>query len=433
MRIYDIIEKKRDGHKLTKEEIDFFVQEYTAERIEDYQASALLMAIFINGMDEEETVNLTESMAKSGDMLDLSAIDGITADKHSTGGVGDKTSLVVAPICASLGIKMAKMSGRGLGHTGGTIDKLESIEGYNTSIDTDAFFKQVNEIGIALIGQTGNLAPADKKIYALRDVTATVDNISLIASSIMSKKIAAGAQNIVLDVKCGSGAFMKDEQSAAELAEMMVKIGKKCGRNMAAVITNMDIPLGSNVGNALEIKEVVDILNDKGDRQLRELCLVLSATILSISYSWDYEDAYIKAENTLTDGSALNKLKELVSAQGGSTQMIDNTSLLPKCDNSLEIKANQDGFIQSIDSKIVGESAVLLGAGREKKTDTIDYGAGIILYKKTGDKVSVGDTVAILYADSDEKLKNAEKLFNTSYKIGAEKPETMPLIYRTIR
>ena len=433
MRIYDIIEKKRDGHKLTKEEIDFFVQEYTAERIEDYQASALLMAIFINGMDEEETVNLTESMAKSGDMLDLSSIDGITADKHSTGGVGDKTSLVVAPICASLGIKMAKMSGRGLGHTGGTIDKLESIEGYNTSIDTDAFFKQVNEIGIALIGQTGNLAPADKKIYALRDVTATVDNISLIASSIMSKKIAAGAQNIVLDVKCGSGAFMKDEQSAAELAEMMVKIGKKCGRNMAAVITNMDIPLGSNVGNALEIKEVVDILNDKGDRQLRELCLVLSATILSISYGWDYEDAYIKAENTLTDGSALNKLKELVSAQGGNTQMIDNTSLLPKCDNSLEIKANQDGFIQSIDSKIVGESAVLLGAGREKKTDTIDYGAGIILYKKTGDKVSVGDTIATLYADNYEKLKNAEKLFNTSFKIGAEKPETVPLIYKTIR
>lgn len=433
MRIYDIIEKKRDGHKLTKEEIDFFVQEYTKENIEDYQASALLMAIFINGMDEEETVYLTESMAHSGDMLDLSAIDGITADKHSTGGVGDKTSLVVAPICASLGIKMAKMSGRGLGHTGGTIDKLESINGYNTSIDTDAFFRQVNEIGIALIGQTGNLAPADKKIYALRDVTATVGNISLIASSIMSKKIAAGAKNIVLDVKCGSGAFMKDEQRAAELAEMMVKIGKKCGRNMAAVITNMDIPLGSNVGNALEIKEVVDILNNNGDRQLRELCLVLSATILSISYGWDYEYAYNKAENALVDGSALNKLKELVSAQGGNTQMIDDTDLLPKCDKSLEIKANQNGFIQSIDSRIVGESAVLLGAGREKKTDNIDYGAGIMLYRKTCDKVSVGDTIAVLYAESDEKLKKAEKHFNTSFIIGAEKPETMPLIYRTIR
>ena len=433
MRIYDIIEKKRDGYKLTKEEIDFFVQEYTAERIEDYQASALLMAIFINGMDEEETVNLTESMAKSGDMLDLSAIDGITADKHSTGGVGDKTSLVVAPICASLGIKMAKMSGRGLGHTGGTIDKLESIDGYNTSIDTDAFFKQVNEIGIALIGQTGNLAPADKKIYALRDVTATVGNISLIASSIMSKKIAAGAKNIVLDVKCGSGAFMKDEESATELAEMMVKIGKKCGRNMAAVITNMDIPLGSNIGNALEIKEVVDILNNKGDKQLRELCLVLSATILSISYNWDYEKAYEKAENALLEGSALNKLKELVSAQGGNTEMIDNTDLLPSCEKSLEIKAEQDGYIQSIDSRIVGESAVLLGAGREKKTDSIDYGAGIVLYKKTCDKVLIGDTIAILYAESNERLKNAEKLFNTSFKIGIEKPEIEQLIYKTIK
>ncbi len=429
MRIYDIIEKKRDGHKLTKEEIDFFVQEYTRDNIEDYQASALLMAIFINGMDEEETVNLTESMARSGDMLDLSAISGITADKHSTGGVGDKTSLVVAPICSSLGIKMAKMSGRGLGHTGGTIDKLESINGFNVTLDTDDFFKQVNEIGVSIIGQTGNLAPADKKIYALRDVTATVGNISLIASSIMSKKIAAGAKNIVLDVKCGSGAFMKDEASATELAEMMVKIGKKCGRNMAAVITNMDIPLGSNVGNALEIAEVLKILENKGDAQLRELCLVLSATILSVSYDWDYDDAYKKAEQTLIDGSAMKKFKEFVGAQSGCSEMI----VLPKAKLSLEIKAQQNGYIQSIDSRIVGESAVLLGAGREKKTDTIDYGAGIVLYKKTCDKVSIGDTIAILYAENDEKLKNGEKLFNTSFTIGAEKPETTPLIYKTIR
>lgn len=433
MRIYDIIEKKRDGLKLTKEEIDFFVQEYTKENVEDYQASALLMAIFINGMDEEETVNLTESMAKSGDMLDLSAIDGITADKHSTGGVGDKTSLVVAPICASLGIKMAKMSGRGLGHTGGTIDKLESIEGFNVSLNTEDFFRQVNEIGVSIIGQTGNLAPADKKIYALRDVTATVDNISLIASSIMSKKIAAGAQNIVLDVKCGSGAFMKDEESATLLAETMVKIGKKCGRNMAAVITNMEIPLGSNVGNALEIKEVIDILNNKGDMQLRELCLVLSATILSISYDWEYEKSYNKAEQSLNDGSAYKKFIEFVKAQGGNDEMLDNTNLLPSCENSLEIKADKDGYIQSIDSRIVGESAVLLGAGREKKSDTIDYGAGIVLFKKTCDKVSVGDTIAILYAETDERLKNAEKLFNISFTIGAEKPKTMPLIYKTIR
>ena len=429
MRIYDIIEKKRDGYKLTKEEIDFFVREYTNENIEDYQASALLMAIFINGMDEEETVNLTESMARSGDILDLSAIYGITADKHSTGGVGDKTSLVVAPICASLGIKMAKMSGRGLSHTGGTIDKLESIDGFNVTLDTDSFFKQVNEIGISIIGQSGNLAPADKKIYALRDVTATVDNISLIASSIMSKKIAAGAKNIVLDVKCGSGAFMKDEESATKLAETMVDIGKKCGRNIAAVITNMDIPLGSNIGNALEIKEVIDILNNKGDEQLRELCLVLSATILSISYDWDYEDAYKKAEQTIVDGSAYKKFIEFVNAQGGNTDF----TTLPVAKKSLEVKATQDGYIQSIDSRIVGESAVLLGAGREKKSDTIDYGAGIVLYKKTYDKISVGDIIAILYAENDEKLKNAEKLFNTSFVIGEDKPERKPLIYRTIR
>lgn len=429
MRIYDIIEKKRDGLKLTKDEIDFFVKGYTEGSIEDYQASALLMAIYINGMDEEETVSLTESMASSGDMLDLSVIDGITADKHSTGGVGDKTSLVVAPICASLGIKMAKMSGRGLGHTGGTIDKLESIDGFNVVLDTDIFFKQVNNIGVSIIGQTGNLAPADKKIYALRDVTATVGNISLIASSIMSKKIAAGAKNIVLDVKCGSGAFMKDEKSATELAELMVKIGKKCGRNVVAVITNMEIPLGSNIGNALEIKEVIDILNNKGDKQLRELCLVLSATILSISYNWTYEEAYKKAEQSIVDGSAYKKFIEFVNAQGGNTDF----NMLPFAKKSIEIKAMNDGYIVSIDSRIVGESAVLLGAGREKKTDTIDYGAGIILYKKTCDKVSSGDTIAILYAENDELLKKGEKLFNTSYKIGDEKPETMPLIYKTIR
>ncbi len=432
MRICDIIAKKRDKLKLTKEEIDFFVQEYSAERIEDYQASALLMAIYINGMDEEETVNLTESMARSGDMLDLSVINGITADKHSTGGVGDKTSLVVAPICASLGIKMAKMSGRGLGHTGGTIDKLESIEGYNVSLDTNSFVKQVNEIGIAIIGQTGNLAPADKKLYALRDVTATVGNISLIASSIMSKKIAAGAQNIVLDVKCGSGAFMKDEQNATELANAMVQIGKKCGRNIAAVITNMDIPLGTNVGNALEIKEVIDILKNKGDNQLRKLCLTLSATILSISYNWDFDYAYKKAEQALVDGLAYNKLKELISAQGGNVQMIDNPELLPKCEKSLTIKAKEDGYIEKIDSLRVGESAVLLGAGREKKADIIDYGAGIILNKKTGDFVKKGNIIATLYAATDERLKNGEKHFNTSFTISTDKPKEMSLIYKTI-
>ncbi len=433
MRIYDIIEKKRDGGVLSKAEIEFFINEYTAEKIEDYQASALLMAVFLNGMTEEETVNLTMAMANSGDVLDLSPINGITADKHSTGGVGDKTSLVVAPICASLGVKMAKMSGRGLGHTGGTIDKLESINGYNVTMNTADFFKQVNEIGIALIGQTGNLAPADKKLYALRDVTATVDNMSLIASSIMSKKIAAGAENIVLDVKCGNGAFMKDEQSASALAELMVKIGKKCGRNMAAVITNMDVPLGFNVGNALEIAEVVELLHNRGDRNLRELCLVLSATILSISQSISYEAAFVIAENTLKDGSAFNKLKELVSAQGGDTAVLDDTSLLPKSKLQLEIKADKIGFIQGINSRIVGESAVLLGAGRERKTDNIDYGAGIVLSKKTGDKVEIGDTIATLYANTKERLENAERLFTSAFVIGDEKPNEMKLIYKTIR
>ena len=429
MNMYDLIMKKKKGYELTNEEIQYMIEGYTNETIPDYQMSAMMMAICFQGMTDEETVNLTESMAKSGDMLDLSAIDGITADKHSTGGVGDKTSLIVAPICASLGIKMAKMSGRGLGHTGGTIDKLESIKDFNVSLETDDFFKQVNEIGVSIIGQTGNLAPADKKIYALRDVTATVDNISLIASSIMSKKIAAGAKNIVLDVKCGSGAFMKDEESATQLAEMMVKIGKKCGRNMAAVITNMDIPLGSNVGNSLEVAEVLKVLENKGDAQLRELCLVLSATILSISYDLDYDKAYKKAEQTIIDGSAYKKFIEFATAQSGNDEVI----VTPVSEKTLDIKADKNGFIQSIDSRIVGESAVLLGAGREKKTDIIDYGAGIVLYKKTCDEVKIGDTIATLYAKNEERLKNAEKLFNTSYVISDEKPEVKPLIYKTIR
>lgn len=433
MRIYDIIEKKRDGKKLSREEIEFFVKEFTADRIKDYQAAALLMAIFINGMDEEETVTLTDCMAHSGDVLDLSQIKGQTADKHSTGGVGDKTSLIVAPICASLGVKMAKMSGRGLGHTGGTVDKLESIPGYRVSIDKDEFLNQVNRIGIALIGQTGNLAPADKKIYALRDVTATVDNISLIASSIMSKKIAAGAKNIVLDVKCGSGAFMKDEESAVKLAELMVKIGKKCGRNTAAVITNMDIPLGTHIGNSFEIKEAVDILNNEGDDNLRELCLALSATILSISYDWAYEKAYEKAENALADGSAFNKFKELVSAQGGDISVLDDTSLLPVSSKRFDVLSEHEGYIIKTDSRLIGESAVLLGAGREKKEDKIDFGAGIILFKKTGDYVEKGEAIAALYADSDERLQNAEKLFKDALTFGNAKPGEQKLIYQTIR
>lgn len=433
MRIYDIIEKKRDGRKLTKEEILFFVNGLTRGEIEDYKTTALLMAIFINGMDVEETVNLTDCMAHSGDMLDLSSLGKLTADKHSTGGVGDKTSLIVAPICASLGIKMAKMSGRGLGHTGGTIDKLESINGYRVSLTPREFFKQVNEIGIALIGQTGNLAPADKKIYALRDVTATVDNVSLIASSIMSKKLAAGAQNIVLDVKCGSGAFMKTVEDAEELAKLMVKIGKDCGRNTAAVITNMDIPLGTHIGNALEIKEAVSVLKNGGDCQLRELCLILSANIISLAFNEAFETSYEKAVDALEGGNALKKFKELVFAQGGDVSVIDNTELLPTAEYSLDILSKGDGYIGATDSRLIGESAVILGAGREKLEDTIDYSAGIVLNKRTGEKISTGEKIATLYANDKTRFKAAEKMFNSAITVSKSKPEMEPLVYKTIK
>lgn len=432
MRIYDIIERKRDGKKLTKEEIDYFVNGFTNNRIKEEQAAALLMAIFIRGMDIEETVQLTDSMAHSGDMLDLSALGKCTADKHSTGGVGDKTSLIVAPVCASLGIKMAKMSGRGLGHTGGTIDKLESIPGYRVSLSPEEFFRQVNEIGIALIGQTGNLAPADKKIYALRDVTATVDNISLIASSIMSKKLAAGAQNIVLDVKCGSGAFMKTVGDAEKLAELMVKIGGDCGRTTAAVITNMDIPLGTHIGNALEIKEAVSVLNNGGDSELRELCLVLSAQIISISLKLPYNEAYKKAVAALESGKALQKFKELISYQGGDTAVIENTELLPKAEYEYDIIAKVDGYIGATDSRLVGEAAVMLGAGREKLNDTIDYSAGIVLHKKTGNKISAGEKIAALYSNDKSRFEAAAEMFEAAITITAAKPEIKPLIYKII-
>ena len=433
MRIYDIIEKKRDGYTLTKEEISFFVNEYTNENIMDYQASALIMAIFINGMSEEETVFLTEAMAKSGDILDLSEIDGITADKHSTGGVGDKTSLIVAPICASLGIKMAKMSGKGLGHTGGTIDKLESIDKYNVNISSDNFIKQVNNIGIAIIGQTGNLAPADKKIYALRDVTATVDSIPLIASSIMSKKIAAGAKNIILDVKCGNGAFMKDISSATRLADLMVKIGKQCNRNTIAEITNMNIPLGTHIGNALEIKESIEILNNRGDKDLRQLCLSLAANILCASYRYDYDYSFKCAEEVLVNGKAFEKFKELIIAQGGNIKQIEEPDLLPKSKYSYEIKSPVSGYIEKMNSKIIGECCVILGAGREKIDDKINYGAGIILNKKTYDFVQKDDLLATIFTDKENVINQVENLFLNSIIFSSNKPNVEPLIYKVIK
>ena len=422
MRMLDILEKKKRGGQLSKDEIAFFVREYTAGAIPDYQASALLMAICLKGMNEEEAVALTDCMAHSGDMLDLSAIDGITADKHSTGGVGDKTTLIVAPICASCGLKIAKMSGRGLGHTGGTVDKLESIPGYRTALSNEEFF----------IGQTGDLAPADKLLYALRDATATVDNIALIASSIMSKKLAAGAQNIALDVKCGSGAFMQTKEDAEALAKLMVKIGKSCGRNTAAVITDMDTPLGTHIGNALEVTEAAAILQNRGDAQLRELCLTLAAHLLSMSYDSSYGDAYKQAETALTSGKAFQKMQEWVEAQGGDARVLSERECFRKAAVHTTVTAQTDGYLTHMDTHKVGESASLLGAGRAVKTDSIDPAAGIVLYKKTGDAVRKGEPIAELFALSDEKLQAGKARFLEALTFGEAAPQKRPLILGTV-
>lgn len=432
MRMYDIIKKKRDGGILSKEEIDFFITGYVDGSIPDYQASALCMAIFYKGMTEEETATLTLSMAHSGDTVDLSRFGNMTADKHSTGGVGDKTTLIVAPICAAAGCIMAKMSGRGLGHTGGTVDKLESIEGFNTQLSTEEFFNTVEKTGLAVVGQTGNLTPADKKLYALRDVTATVDSIPLIASSIMSKKLAAGAHTIVLDVKYGSGAFMKTPDDAESLAKEMVKIGNNCGRNTSAVITNMDRPLGNNIGNALEVIEAIDVLQGNGPQDLKEVCLALATQIVSLSKNISKEDAKALVEETFSSGKAFSKFKEWIKAQGGNTAWIDNTDLFPKAKHSFDIFAEKDGYIASMDAEKIGISAVILGAGRETKDDTIDMSAGIILCKKNGDKVKSGDILATVYTDKKESFINAKKLFCEAVKITAEKPENEKLIYDVI-
>lgn len=433
MRMYDIIDNKKHGKELSFDEIKFFVDGFTDGSVPDYQASALLMAICLKGMSDSEISNLTLCMAQSGDMNDMSKIDGVSCDKHSTGGVGDKTSLIVAPIAASCGLKVAKMSGRGLGHTGGTVDKLESIPGYNTAMASDSFFKQVNKIGISLIGQTGNLAPADKKLYALRDVTATVDDRALISASIMSKKLAAGDKNIVLDVKCGSGAFMKNENDAAALAKTMVGIGKSCGRNIIAVITNMDEPLGRNVGNALEVIEAVDVLRGNGDKSLRELSVYLAANMLSLSFRRDIDECIIEATNALDSGRAFDKFRELVEAQGGDVDYINDTSLFKKDKCVRDILSPCDGYIFSADTGKIGEAAVILGAGREKKDDKIDMAAGIVLRKKTGERVNKGDALVTLYTSCEARADSAEKLYLNSIKIADNPPEKKKLIYGTIK
>ncbi|MBQ7294695.1 MAG: thymidine phosphorylase [Clostridia bacterium] len=431
MRIYDIIAKKRDGYELTDEEIGFFVRELTNEKIMDYQATALLMAIYIRGMSDREMITLTKEMAVSGDTLDLSEL-GITADKHSTGGVGDKTTLVVAPLIASLGINVAKMSGRGLGHTGGTVDKLESIRGFKVSLSPDDFISQVKKIGIAVVGQTGRLAPADKIIYSLRDATATVGSVPLIASSIMSKKLAAGSKTIVLDVKYGSGAFMKTTEDAEALSKKMVDIGKAAGRRMAAVISDMDTPLGTNIGNALEVKEAVAVLRGEGSEDLKEVSLTLAANIVALSLGDDIAAARKKVEAALESGKAYEKFKEFITTQGGDISQIENTDKLPKAKTVYQLLSPESGYISKMQAEDIGSASVILGAGRLTKEDTIDYSAGIILNKKTGDKVQRGDVLAELHTNNSGKIKDAEKLFLSALSFSSEKPERNPLIYKTI-
>lgn len=433
MRMYDIIEKKRNGKELSKEEIEFFIKGYTNGSIPDYQASAFCMAVYFKGMTENETVLLTEAMANSGDTVDLSMFGTLSADKHSTGGVGDKTSLIVAPIVASLGGKVTKMSGRGLGHTGGTVDKLESIPGYKTTLSGDEFISQVEKVGMAIIGQSGNLTPADKKLYALRDVTATVDSIPLIVSSIMSKKIAAGSHNIVLDVKCGSGAFMKTLEDAEILANEMVKIGKGCGRNTAALITDMDRPLGSAVGNSLEVIEAVQVLKGELDNDLKEVCVSLASELISLVLSVSHCEALTMVNNALNSGKAFEKMKEWISAQGGDVSFIENTDKFPKAEYVYDVLADSDGYISSMDTEKIGLASVILGAGRENKEALIDFSAGIMLYKKTGDKIFKGEKLATLFTNNKISLEDAEKMYRSALFVSSVNPERKPLIYKVIR
>lgn len=425
MRMYDLILKKRNGGKLTKEEIDFFVKGVTDKTIETYHTSALMMAIYFQGMDEEETLNLTLAMASSGEQMDLSVIDGIKVDKHSTGGVGDKTSLAVVPIVAACGVKVAKMSGRGLGHTGGTIDKLESIKGFQTSVEPERFFDIVNTHGLCIAGQSMNLAPADKELYALRDVTATVDNISLIASSIMSKKLASGSDCILLDVKVGSGAFMKNYEDAENLAREMVKIGNGAGRKTVAVITDMDVPLGNAIGNSIEVIEAVETLKGKGPEDFTLLTKTLSAEILKMA---GIENAEEKIEEVLSNGKALEKLASMVSAQGGDENYIYDTSLFKNAKFTREIKAEYDGFISHMNAEKVGVACAKLGAGREKKGDDIDFTAGIMLHKKTGASVTKGEVIAEMYTSDARCFADAEKTFLSSIEYSEKEPESRPLI-----
>lgn len=422
MRMYDLIHKKRQGEALSKAEIEFFIKGYAAGEIPDYQASALLMAIFFKDMNLEETTNMTLAMAYSGDMVDLSPIDGIKVDKHSTGGVGDKTTLVITPIVAACGPKIAKMSGRGLGHTGGTVDKLESFPGLKTSFSMEEFFSIVNKSGIAVIGQSGNLAPADKKLYALRDVTATVDKIPLIASSIISKKLAAGSDCIVLDVKCGTGAFIKTIDQAIELAKVMVGIAENAGRRCVALVTDMDVPLGENVGNAMEVMEAIDVLKGGGPKDLQHECITLATEMLYVAGMGEHETCKKMAQEAIDSGKAFEKFCEMIEAQGGDPSYARDTNKFIKPDFTHEVKAVKSGYVVAMDTEKCGISSVILGAGRKTMESPIDHSAGIKILAKIGTKVEVGDTIAVFYTNNQDSIQEADELYTEAIEIGENKP-----------
>lgn len=451
MRMFDLIEKKKHGQELSTEEIQQMITEYVAEKIPDYQMSAMLMAIYFKGMTDRELTDLTLSMAHSGKMVELGAIRGIKVDKHSTGGVGDKTTLVIAPIVAACGRSVAKMSGRGLGHTGGTIDKLESIPGFQTSISEERFFEIVNKIGVSVIGQSADLAPADKQLYALRDVTATVDSIPLIAASVMSKKLAAGSDCILLDVTCGSGAFMKNKEDAVKLAEKMVAIGEQAGRKTVALITNMDVPLGISIGNSLEVIEAIQVLKGEGPEDLKYVCRHLAANMLYVaeeqeklktsgssgtSAPTDYETMiapYLQqVDEVIANGSALKKLKLLITEQGGDPSVVDDTDRFRKAEYYYDVVARNSGYITAMDTQQYGIASMLLGAGRETKESMLDETAGIKIWKKTGDHVDVGDTIATLYSSSHAGFKDSEHVLVEACRIGEEKPEEEKLIIASV-
>ena len=433
MRMYDVIEKKRDGGELTDAELHFVISGVTDGSIPDYELTALLMAIYFRGMSTRETATLTDAMARSGDMLDLSEFGTRSADKHSTGGVGDKTTLIVAPIAASLGCAVAKMSGRGLGNTGGTVDKLESIPGYRTVMPREEFLEQVRRIGIAVVGQSGDMTPADKRLYALRDVTATVDSTPLIASSVMSKKLAAGAGSIVLDVKAGRGAFMKDSSSAVELARDMIEIGKSAGRNISAVISNMNRPLGRCIGNAIEVAEAVSVLRGNSNGELLELSVTLASEMTSLALGCKADEARWRVINSISSGTAYEKMLEWITAQGGDVRYIEDTSLLPRSPIIREVRCGKSGYVADIDAGKVGRAAMILGAGRNFAGDDIDHGAGIIIRVSRGERVTDSDVLCTVYTSDYASVYEAERILHSALLFSETEPMHEKLILDTVR